>query len=534
MRMLISRIPGFAGALLSLILVAGGLDSASAASADGPEKMAKPRGGGHLIFATEKEMSRPHPLIGSRSTSGRIKESMYQPLTRYDENGNLHGVLVLDWSSSRENTVWVFNLRQGVKFHDGKEMTSEDLVWSVNYIMDPDNSAGGYGVLSRAVDKIRALGKHTVEFTLKSPDALFPESVEGIDPITVIPANSTPPKALNVNARPPPGTGPFKFEGWTPGQDTIVARFDDYWGGRPYLDRITFKLISNEAGRFNALRAGDVHIAERLSPLRAQQVRKGSVGGIQVLSAGNTGGRALAFNFTSALFKDPRMRQAFALSLDRSEIINQATLGVGSPRALNVPPGSVFDKALPPGAKRDVGRARELLQKAGYAGTAVVVLGRRGHEDWLEPIERMARQGGFNIKLLIVESGVYSKREQDGAFDIVLENVSGANEPGISYLSEFGCIPQGGARGANVGLYCNPEFDRLGKQYLKERDINKRADHFRRMAKILLDDIPLYTLGFANDRWFGWVDAVGGFRGNGQDYFPPKGEGGLDKTWLKK
>ncbi len=522
-----SNVRRFTVAVL-ILLFFGGSNQAFGQASEG-----QPRRGGHVVFATSKTMTTPHPFIGSRSVSASIKESMYQSLTAYDENGDLQGVLASEWSSKQGNAVWVFNLRQGVKFHNGKEMNSDDVVWSVNYIMDPENGAGGYGVLSRTVKEVKPSGKYTVEFSLKTPDALFPESIEGLEPITVIPANSLVPKTLKVGSQPPPGTGPFKFLNWIAGQDLTVTRFDDYWGGRPYLDRITFKLIAQEAGRFNALRAGDVQFAERLSPIQAQQVLKGSVHGIHVRTAGTTGGRILAFNLTSAQFKNQVLRQAFALGLDRAAIINQATLGVGSPRVFNVPPGSVFDRGLPQETKRDLPRARELLKKAGYTGAPIVVLGRRGHEDWLEPIQRMASEAGFNVKLLIVESNIYSEREQQGAYDVVLENVSATNEPGVSYIEEFGCIPEGGARGGNVGLYCNRDFDRLGQQYVKESNINKRADLLRQMAKILLDDVAFYTLGFSNDRWFGWSDKVAGFRNNGQSYFHPKGDGGLDKAWLK-
>ena len=77
---------------------------------------------------------------------------MYQSLVAYDEKGDLQGVLASEWSSKQGNAVWVFNLRQGVKFHNGKEMSAEDVLWSVNYIMDPDNGAWGFGVLSRTVN----------------------------------------------------------------------------------------------------------------------------------------------------------------------------------------------------------------------------------------------------------------------------------------------------------------------------------------------------------------------------------------------
>ncbi len=515
--------------LTAVVLVALG-----AAGAIGQDKSEKPVRGGHLIVAASKSMDTPHPFIGVRSVSEYIKMAMFQSLVAYDDKGELHGVLATEWKSKQGNTVWEFKLRKGVKFHNGKELTADDVVWSTHYIMDSNNGASGYGVLSRAVKEVKATAKDTVEFTLKTPDALFPEAIEGLSVMSVIPANSLAPKTMNIGPQPPPGTGPFKFEGWTPGQTTIVARFDDYWGGSPYLDRVTFKLIAQEAARFNALRAGDVQIAERLTPIQAQQVKKGSVSGFQVKSAGTTGGRALVYNFTSPLFKNPLMRQAFGLSLDRVAIMDQATLGVGTPRVINVPPGSIFDKGLPQATERDLSRARELLKKAGYTGTPVNVLGRRGHEDWLEPIQRMATEAGFNIKLVIVESNVYTQREQEGAFDIVFENTGSSFEPGVSYAAELGCIPEGGARGGNIGLYCNKEFDRLGREYAKESDVKKRAEHFRQMAKIMLDDAALYIFGYSNDRWFGWSNKVVGFSNNGQGYFDPGPTGGLNKTSLKK
>ena len=500
----------------------------------GQDRMDKPRRGGHLIVGTSKTMDTPHPFIGVRSVSEYIKTGMYQPLANYDGKGELHGVLATEWHSKKDNGVWEFKLREGVKFHSGKEMIADDVVWSANYVMDKENSASGYGVLSRSVKDVKAAGKYSVEFTLKNPDALFPALLEGLSVMTVIPAKSLAAKMVKIDAQPPPGTGPFKFDGWTPGQSTTMVRFDDYWGGSANLDRVTFKLIAQEAGRFNAVRAGDVHLVERLSPIMAQQVKKGSVTGVAVNSAGTTGGRILIFNATAPVFKNRLMREAFTLSLDREKIMDQATLGVGTPRVINVPPGSIFEKGLPEGKKRDVNKARELLKKAGYSGAPITVLGRRGHEDWLEPVQRMASEAGFNIKLNIVESNVYTQREQEGAYDVVLDNTGSSFEPGSDYLASFGCVPEGGARGGNVGLYCSPQFDRLGLQYAKESNIKKRAEIFSQMVKILLDDTAFYTFGFSNDRWFGWSNDVMGFQNEGQAYFDPKGKNGLEKAWLKK
>ena len=126
------------------------------------------RQGGTLIFGTAKEMSSPHPWTTTSSVDKSIKRStMFEPLSDVAKDGSLIPVLATSWVSNDELSEWTYHLRQGVKFHNGQEMTSADVVWSVNYILDPDNAGRGHGDLSPIIASMEAVDRYTVRFNMR-------------------------------------------------------------------------------------------------------------------------------------------------------------------------------------------------------------------------------------------------------------------------------------------------------------------------------------------------------------------------------
>ncbi len=175
-------------------------------------EMWEERQGGTLIFGSAKEMTSPHPWTTTISVDQAIKEStMLEPLVQLAADGSLIPMLATSWVANDDASVWTFHLRQGVKFHNGQEMTSADVVWDVNYIMDPENAARGHDDFSPTVASVRAIDKYTVRFDMRGTQPVFPLIVSDISVMSIIPANSLERGEIQVSET-PPGTGPFMFE----------------------------------------------------------------------------------------------------------------------------------------------------------------------------------------------------------------------------------------------------------------------------------------------------------------------------------
>lgn len=514
--------------------VAKGAQSAAIAPPAPAVDGKQPQRGGTLVFGNSKDITTPHPLVATSSIPRYIKESMYEALLNFDMEANLHGALAEGWERSADSTVWTFKLRQGVKFHNGQEMIAEDVVWSANYIMDPNNGAYGQSSLAADIVKAEAVDKHTVRFTMKGPRALFDNSVADISRLLILPANSLQPGEVKLQGAPPAGTGPFKFDEFVPADKTVVSRFDDYWGGAAYVDKIVFQLVARETARGTALRAGDVQLAERIPTDLVLRVKDGSVKGIKLDPATLSGYRVLAFNHQSQWFKDKRMREAVALAIDKEAYMKEVTFGFGRAMEATVPPGSAWEKALDlPLRKPDVNRAKQLMKEAGYNNEPIVFIAERGQgEPIVESLSRMLREAGFNVNVQVLESGVYDGRQEKGDFDLTPAGHTSETEPGLDLQESYRC-EEGQLRKSNKLGYCNPALDKLTDQYLAEPDRDKRIKIYAQAMRMAYDDIAEAHLGYQLDRFFAYVDTVHNFQQRGQGgYFHALG--GLHRTWMEK
>jgi peptide/nickel transport system substrate-binding protein len=495
---------------------------------------AEPVRGGTLIFGSSKELANSHPFIATSSVSLYIKELMYESLLAFDDESQLQGMLAESWQGADGGRTWTFKLRKGVKFHDGKEMTAKDVVWSVRYVQDPNNGAGGKAIIE-SIQKVEAVDQYTVRFTLTGPSAIFPSLVGNIRAVAVIPEGSLPPGATKVEGAPPPGTGPFTFEKWVPGDQTSFKRFDSYWDGPPYLDRVVFKLIANDTARVNALRAADIQVAERAGVEFIRRIDAGEVKGIKYQGARLSGFRRLVFNHTSPVFKDRTMREAVAYAIDPKRFMDEVYFGYGTITKLKMPPGSVWEKgAALPDRPRDVAKAKQLLQRAGYTGQPISGIGRRGeHEEIWESIVLMLKEAGINVKVEITESGVYDNRQQKADFDLTLRGGRTAEDPSDGLKQDYYC-EAGPERFANFAGYCSKKVDELFDALEVEPDAAKRMAIFKELANTMYADVVEVPLGYTGDRFFVWLDPmVQGFRATDGGSYTSR-YGGIKRTWFKK
>lgn len=494
----------------------------------------KPRIGGTLRFGIVKDIGTPIPFVSYTSIGQFVKDSVYEPLVMNDQKGEIHPWLAESWTANANSSEWTFKLRRGVKFHDGKELTAEDVVWSAKHIMNPTNGAAGQGQLSTNVRDVVAVDKYTVKFILPGPRGLLPEMLANSSTLHVAPKDSmTPGQQEMVGGAPPPGTGPFKFKAWSPGQEFHVVRHEQYWAGAPYLEGVRFRVITETTSRASAIQAGDLDITERLGPTFVERIKSGSLKGLQYISIGTVGIKQLVLNTQLAPMSDPRIRKALALSLDKDAIMKEVTFGFGVPVLTWGAPGTDWENSAGFKWKRNIAEAKKLLKEAGYSGTPITLGSTRGQDDpWTEAIVRQASESGLKFSIQNLAGAELIQKTLAGELHMSVYGGGGVGEPLVANAQYIGCL-DGKPGVGNVAKYCTPELEKLVTQYMEEPSRAKRLAIWKTAAKkYFIDDVPYYVIGWANDRNFVWRDKVKNWeRGPEQEYAHAKG--GLWRTWLE-
>src|SRR5262245_1290097 len=195
----------------------------------------QPKRGGTITLAVSKELALMNPLVNTSSTESRIRELMFEPLLGRDTMGAIQPRLAESWEVSKDGKLYTFHLRKGVKFHNGKEMTAEDIKFAIDYTLNPKN--GAYGLADvEAVEKVEEVEEYNHKIYITKINTLFLTLLTDIRAFSAIPKESLP-EGLRKPSTFPPGTGPFKFVEWKPGQRVVFERFGDYWGEKAFVDR---------------------------------------------------------------------------------------------------------------------------------------------------------------------------------------------------------------------------------------------------------------------------------------------------------
>ena len=419
-----------------------------------------PKRGGTLNVGISREPVLMHPLVATGSVERKIRELMFESLLGIDINGKIQPSLAESWTITENGRLYTFNLRRGVKFHDGREMTGEDVKYAVTYAMNPKNGAYGFSMLA-PVERIETDGKYVVKFFLKKPSPPFLASLTDIQPFTVVPKESLP-EGVNKLDRFPPGTGPFKVLEWQPGQRFVFERFPDYWGHKAFIDRLILRTIPDGAIRFTAVQAGDVDMIEFTPFEWVKQVSDGKIKGLHLVKAPYASFRRIVFNVAAPPFNNKKMRQAIAYAIDKRELMHAAFFGYGEPVDQRYPAGhSGFIEGFPP-QSRDPAKAAALLKEAGYKGEVIAVNSYPGeYEPMITTLQAQLKKVGINVKIEMMDFGAHRGRIRSGDYTL---NVTGGNlETDLyeAYGANRRCESDLKKRRVNLSGHCDKEVESL-------------------------------------------------------------------------
>jgi peptide/nickel transport system substrate-binding protein len=492
---------------------------------------ATPKRGGTLTLAVSREAVLMHPFVSTGGAEQKVRDLMFESLLGFDAKGKIQPNLAESWTVSDAGRLYTFILRKGVRFHDGRELTSEDVKYAIDYTMNPKNGAYGLNILS-PVDKVEADGKQVLKIFLKKANPLFLTSMTEIQAFSAVPKGSLP-EGITKLERFPPGTGPFKFVEWQQGQRMVLERNPDYWGHKAFVDRVIIRPIGDGTSRFIALQSGDIDMVEFTPYEWVKQVAEGKIQRIHSVPASYAAFRRLVFNTAAPPFDNKKMRQAVALAIDKRELMHAGFFGFGEPVDQRYPKGNLWHlEGIPPRA-RDLNKASALLKEAGYRGEAITINAYPGeHEPMAATLQAQLKKVGMNLQIKMLDSAAHRIGLREGNYTVSFTGGNLEADPAVGYGESKHCEPDLKKRRANLSGYCDKEMEHLLGQLEQEHDDAKRRALVKQVLAKHLDDAAEIYVGYA-PRFFSMRDYVRGFSTSGDDVYRWWG-GGLNHTWLDK
>ncbi len=382
-----------------------------------------------LTLGVDQEVIGLDPNIVTSFSSHRRVDLLYNKLVRHNENLEIVPDLAEDIEIPN-NVTYIFNLRKGVKFHNGQEMTADDVVFSLNRILDTKTASPGRSYLT-TVTKIEKLSAYSVKVTLEAPLASFLEGLASNNCAIVSKAAVEQYGNLQKNVV---GTGPFMLKEWTPDNSMTLVKNPDYFEkGAPYLDKIIFRIIPEQASLLAGVKSGTLDMATINDGSTIMLAKRDS--NLVVMQKPGVNVRTFGFNVTHKPFDDERVRQAISLAIDRSEVVAVAEFGMGM--ASGPIPVAATQWALPlskiPYSTPDYAKAKALLAQAGFPnGFTFKIVTANSYEGGLsvaQVIQNQLKKIGVTAELEVVEWGIYIDRWVKRTFDAMVELRGGSSEP---------------------------------------------------------------------------------------------------------
>ena len=473
------RRAGFGG---GAVVLGGSLVGGRAASAAIFKELKR---GGTLQAALTGEPDSLDPAVSQIYTGAQVYDNIFSKLIDIDSNQRFYGVLAKSWKQVNPR-LWVFDLRSGVKFHNGEQFTAADVKYTFERILNP-KTASGYAPLYTAISRVEVVNPHRVAFHLKTPFGPFLTNLCNNGEIVNRKAITT----TKNPARNPVGTGPFQFVQWVQGDHVTLKRFDGYWEqGKPFLDGITFKFLPVDQSRVDALRGGQLDWVDAIPLQQLQALKKDS--GFRYVGSPLAGiPDYLAMNVRKPPFDNKQLRQAVAWALDREQIRAVAYFGAGEIGSQEVPKGSKWNDHIDPYRKGpNLEKAKALLKAAGHAnGLRVNYLGLPQYPELLktgEVVRDQLKKIGIDMRIQQVDVSVWFDHFSKGTYEIT----SAYQERTIDPDNFYSLVLKSGAA-INATGYANPKLDRLIARAASETNQAVRKRLYTQLRKIVFDDVPL-------------------------------------------
>jgi peptide/nickel transport system substrate-binding protein len=466
-----------------------------------------PKRGGTLVYALPADPPHLNAALTNDINAQQTATQIFSQLIRVDKDGNVTGDLAESWSMSPDGLAYTFKIRSGVKWHDGKPLTAEDVRWALTEITmkyNP-NASTSFG----AVASIEAPDATTLVFKMKQPfPAFMPWSLvnQWIYPRHIY--EGTDPRQNERNYKNPVGSGPFVFKEWVRGSHITFERNPDYYiKGEPYLDRVVARFIPDAGARVIALESGEVDYLDIYSlPSSAiPDLRKNKdITIFEHRTRVNYGGIMAHLNLRNPFLAKKEVRQALSFAIDRKLLTERAFGGIGAPAAgpISSFQKEFFDPAIANKYPYDPNKAEALLEQAGVKRDATgkrfslrITYARAGEGGGLQSAAEIMREElkplGIDLVLEPKDSAVWMESAHlKWDFDLSMGSYQTGPDPAIAVSRLYITRNIQKLAGRNLMGYSEPKVDELFDLGEREIDTEKRVDIYHQVQQIMADDVP--------------------------------------------
>lgn len=420
-----------------------------------------------------------------------VTRQFYNSLFKKDEAGNVVPDLV-DKYEYLNDTHLRLTLKKGIKFHNGEELKSDDVVFSIERMF----TKPGASIMIEEIEKAEKIDDYTVDIYLKNSSS--PLLFNLAHPLTSILNKKFVEENKDINIL-PMGTGPYEFVSWGSGEKIEMKSFKDYFNGAPKIDGIVFRNITEDGARLAALETGEVDIVYGISPIDTQTVEKNDK--LTLISEPSTATEFLCFNVEKEPFNNKDFRLAINYAIDKQSIINSILMGKGKLAKSIVNPQvfGYYDGLK--GYEFDKEKAKELIEKSGVKNKSFTLNlndGNTTRAQAAQIIQANLKEVGIDVKIEILEWGTYLQNTADGGYQAYLGGwISGTSDADIVLYPLLDTKSIGGA--GNRSRYSNADFDKEVEAARKVVDPEQRKEHYKNAQIIAEADSPLVPLYYKNE-----------------------------------
>ena len=480
---------------------------------------------GTLVFGSSGDAVRLDPADVTDGESIQRMDNIFEGLVEYEAGSVLiQPCLATSWEASADGTEIVFNLRKGVKFHDGTDFNADAVVFSFARQYDTDHPFHQYGewaywgYMFGDVDKMEKIDDYTVKFVLKRPNASIMTSLAMFTVNIVSPTNAE--KYKEDAFKNPSGTGPFKFVEWVKDDHITLEANEDYWRERASLDKLIFKVIPDPSARLMALEVGEVQGIEHLNPADFDRIKAnkdlkllaepGMNIGYMAINTGygyiDTNENAVRDIADEPLVKTPgyyepltkkKVRQAINMAIDKQSIVDDLYMGTAIKATNGMPPFMLGYNDEIVDYPYDPEKAKTLLAEAGYPdGFEVTLYVMPVSRPYMfdppkigEAIQSYLGAVGIKVNIYSVDWGTYLQETMDGNAQMCLLGWSGDNGDPDNFLNVlYGANVCSIGTSGNYGFYMSSTAQALLTAALQAYDIEKRATYYKKFQEMIHED----------------------------------------------
>jgi peptide/nickel transport system substrate-binding protein len=461
------------------------------------------------------------PHYHNLSPNNSMLLHIFEPLIMRDPNQKLVPGLATSWKAV-DDLTWEFKLRKNVKWHDGSPFTAEDVVFTLNRVPNVPNTPSSFATFTKPIVNVKVVDPHTIVFKTETPHVLLPSDLASVLIVSKLHGEKAATTDYN-SGKAAIGTGPYKFGEYVQNQHVILKANYGYWGGEQPWDKVTFKILSNNAARVAALLSRDVQMIETVPTSDVAKFGKDA----NFALADKVSNRVIYVHlwqwsdkappFVTAKdgkpldknpFKDARVRKALSMAINREAIADRVMEKKAVPAAQLLADNFYgTSKKLKP-AKYDPEGAKKLLAEAGYPnGFAMTIHGTNNryiNDDKIaQAIAQFYSRIGIDTKVETMPSSVYFTKATNGEYGYMLLGWgTESGEQGSSLRSLLATRdPAKGMGTTNRGRYSNPVLDQQISQALVTMDEKKREALIQQAAETAMNDTGLIPIHFEVSTW---------------------------------